>query len=141
MAHTYDIGLAEDRDKIRALIRDVDSDAWILADEEIELYASLAGGSLFNRAAACADAAASELGRQLSVKDTINAREQWEMMKTRAESLRARASSSAIPYAGGISLADKSLAESDTDSTPPAFSRDLFEDEVSPDLRNRWSGT
>jgi hypothetical protein len=137
MAYTYDIGLAEDRDKIRALIRDVDSDAWILADEEIELYASLAGGSLFNQAAACADAAASELGRQLSVKDTLNSREQWEMMKSRAESLRARASSSAIPYAGGISLADKGIVEADTDTTPPAFGRDLFEDGSVDELRCR----
>lgn len=124
---TYAFDFTTERDQIRSLIRDTDSNDWILADEEIAYYASLEG-NLYLKAARCAEAAAEELGRRLSVKGTIDSKEQWEMMLERSASLRARGSTSGVaPYAGGIAESDKKTREDNTDRVQPAFRRDTHE--------------
>jgi hypothetical protein len=122
------------KDKIRALIRDTDSNAWILSNEEILFYAELEGNvsdgtNIYRQAARCAQEAATELGRQASLGGVIKATEQFDMMSKRAAELLARASLSGLaPYAGGISQSDKQGVEIDADRTRPAFTRDKFED-------------
>lgn len=129
--YSYDYGLSQVKDQVRHLIRDTGADGdWILSDEEIIFAANLQGGSIYLKAAACAEAAATELGRHISFggQTKLDAREQQQMMMERAKSLRARAATAGVvPIAGGISQADKEASRTDPDRTQPAFTVDLHE--------------
>lgn len=61
--------------------------------------------------------------------------EQFKLMST--------LQSSAAPYAGGISIADKRAYENDTDRTQPSFFREMFDDRAArdPDVTTQEDST
>ncbi|MFN8533851.1 MAG: hypothetical protein U0556_09910 [Dehalococcoidia bacterium] len=131
----YDPALPTTRDRVRRLIGDVAATP-VLADGEIDWVIGQYG-DLYLAAAECAEILAGHYapGVQMSVGDqSIDAGARFAHYRTLAKSLRSRAGSfggadgggGALPYAGGIAVADKEATELDAAATPPFFRRDDY---------------
>jgi len=137
MSFSYDPTGATPTDRVRMLLGDTDGSAPDLQNEEIGFYCTLAGatadgpmGALFRAALLSATAL---VGRYASVVDftatthgTPNFKvgdryTHYQSIVGSMQNLIAR--SPLVPYAGGISLADKQQQTTDTDRTPPFFTR------------------
>lgn len=130
MTFTYllGIGLASAAiDQVRFRLRDTVDAGHVLEDAEITWAVSAAGTPL-----GAAILIAESLGAQggsIIRKRVGDVQIEYDPNTYRelATLLRAQqARSGAIPKAGGISIADKQRAETDTDAVRPAFGRELF---------------
>jgi hypothetical protein len=131
MSWSYDENLSTNKDKVRSLVQDTDSSVPLISDEEITLQLTLFTSQLFLAAAACCDLISLQLAKQESLEtdlvfDVQKASERYAAM---ADKYRALATSSAasagtlpVPYAGGVSYADKDSNRQDTDRVRPSFS-------------------
>ena len=110
--------------KVRRLLGDTDSADPQLTDEEIDFYTDTYGSVWFAGAAA-ADAIAAKYTRKPSKTVgplSISYGELQEQYTSLAAKLRYQGSVNAlVPYAGGISQADKATYEADTDRQRPSF--------------------
>lgn len=130
MTWSYNIALATEKDRVRFLAGDTDTADQQVSDEEIAGLLSLYGGAHRTAAAICRHLAA-RLGRyadtqigQLRVSLSARARG----FADRADELEAQAAvvgSVPVPYAGGLSIADKQAREDNTDRVRPLFTRDM----------------
>lgn len=112
------------RSYIRLLLGDTSSSKAMLSDEEIDAFLSLEGGRDI-AAAAAADAIGATFARQVDKtvgELKISIAQASEHYFALGDRLRFKAASRAAPYAGGISVSDKSDVEADTDRVKPAFS-------------------
>ena len=139
MTCTYTAGESA-KDDVRLLISDTNTEATIeerLEDEDIErlLFLRLGtanpsgrGAGFMNAAADAADSLAAKFARKTDVgADKVNFPTRSEELRATARGLRARASSGATPYAGGISVSDKAARAADTDRTPSSFTRGMLD--------------
>ena len=126
MAFSYTSPLDGGHHEIRFLVGDVYSDTPLLTDEEI-LYQLAMSGDTFETAARCCEAIAARLGQEsdLSIPGQMQAKlsQRRQAFLEHAQSLRARAVFAAMPYAGGISVADKLGVSRDTDRMRSPFYR------------------
>lgn len=113
------------KDAVRLTIGDTNTQDQQLQDEEISFFLTLRN-SLWGAAAEACRAIAANLARQADsvqadMRVAYSSRSRsYAAMAARFENF-AIARSGALPYAGGISIADKQRAEQDTDRVPPSF--------------------
>lgn len=118
---------------IRVLIGDTDTSDELLTDTQINMLIALYTNT-FSAAAAAARAIAAKFAREVDATvDSTQASnsQKYEHYKDLADRLDSQARTSGllagIPYAGGISIADKETRVSNTDRVTPAFTRTLFD--------------
>ena len=136
MTWSYNTNLPADRDKVRFFSGDTDSAAAItVSDEEILGAITLAGNARAAAALVCENLAlryATEGQRlQDDLGQQIDYGERAKFFEARAVQLRSRQAIAALPYAGGISVADKQTREEDTDRVVPVFTKRLHDDRES----------
>lgn len=131
MAFTYaDTPESVPRDAVRLLIGDTDSGDALLSDAEIAFYLAENGNNEYRAASEACKAIAAKLSRlpdiktgrvQISNKD--RARDFLALSKQLYNKFLA---GTVLPYAGGISEADKQTQEENEDRVPPFFARNSF---------------
>jgi hypothetical protein len=106
------------RDLVRIIVNDTTGK---LSDETIAYFLA-SEPSVWYAAAMCADTIAGQYSQagDLTVGD-LTIRRNVAEYRSLARSLRQRGSLGAVPFAGGISQADKDAETSDTDRVAPAF--------------------
>ena len=129
-----------DIDKVRVLCGDPAGDAQVLDDSIISFFLEEYNGNYYRAAADAAAAIAAYYAGQVDVRVGILSSSNSQKTQQFAElatALRRRADDKAlamaVPFAGGISIAGKEGAEENTDRVPPAFTRELHEEEGEPD--------
>ena len=128
MAWTYSGDPASsDRDQIRFLIGDTNTNDQLVSDEEIAW--ALTQGSIYNAAAICARSIAAAFSRlaDKSVDDLkISYSQKSAQYSKLADNLEDKDSFKSLSvYAGGISASDKQSNEEDTDRVSPSFSKGM----------------
>lgn len=129
MSWTYDVTQLQTEPKyqVRMLVRDTDTNRQLVQDEEID-YILSSNTNIYLASAIIAEMIAKQYALQPDTKTDIFS-ESYNNVATvytkLAESLRKDAVryTSSTFYAGGISLSDKEVRESNTDRTPPYFTR------------------
>lgn len=127
MTWTYDVaGLSSNsKDQMRLLVGDTLSDDPQLQDEEIQFLLTTRS-SIYGAAAQCCRSIASQYSRKA---DAVQG-ELHTLYSAQAKAYSARAAEyenrsvaagGALPYAGGISIADKQAQEQNADRVPPQF--------------------
>ncbi|MDE2467772.1 MAG: hypothetical protein KGL35_03280 [Bradyrhizobium sp.] len=113
------------KDQVRLLIGDTASPDPLMQDEEINFLISLRN-SIYGAAAECCRSLAAQFARQAD--STQGSMHTTYSSKSRAYASRAAqyenmaiSRSGALPFAGGISIADKQQTEADSDRVPPQF--------------------
>jgi hypothetical protein len=132
MTWSYNTSLPAAQDQVRFYSGDTDSAAAItLSDEEVLGAISLAGSARAAAALICENLAGrySTQGKLLrdDIGQAIDYGDRAAFYQARAKELRSRVALSAIPFAGGISIATKQTQEADTDRTAPAFTKELHD--------------
>jgi hypothetical protein len=135
MTWSYNTSITSAQDQVRFFSSDTDADAAItLSDEEILGAITIAGGAKAAAALCCETLAGrySTQGKMLrdDLGQTIDWGERATFYLNRATQLRSRIGLVALPYAGGVSVADKQTREEDSDRVDPAFSRTLHDDQA-----------
>lgn len=117
---------------VRFLIRDTNTNRQLLQDDEI-YYILTQEANVFMAAAACCDTLVAIAGNTKQKKIG-----QFEITYDPmfygklANELRGRGAYHQVPYAGGISIADKQAQQDDTDWVPPAFARGMDDNPEAP---------
>lgn len=120
------------RYQIRLLIQDTQTTRQLLQDEEIDWYQTQEV-NVYTAAAACCDSLVVRAGSIKSKKISEFAIQyDPDFYRKLAMQLRARGQSYQVPYAGGISIADKLAQQADPDWAPPAVSRGLDDNPAAP---------
>lgn len=120
------------KDAVRLAIGDTISSAPQLQDEEINAF--IAGrSSLLGACADCCRALASQYSRSVSQAANTAKVAFSDLSKAYAAraimfEVQAASSGSAMPYAGGISIADKQNQEQNADRVPPNFQIGMDDD-------------
>lgn len=129
-----------DIDRVRVLCGDPAGDSQVVDDSMISFFLEEYNGNYYRAAADAAGAIAAHYAGQVDVRVGILSSSNSQKTQQFAElatALRRRADDKAlamaVPFAGGISIAGKEGAEENTDRVPPAFTRDLHEEEGEPD--------
>ena len=114
------------RDAVRFLVQDIDTNRQLVSDEEIA-FALAEHTNTYFAAALVADSLALAKGNiatkrvgDLSITYDPSFYGRLAKMLRRQGALR-----TGVPYAGGISVADKETNEADTDRVQPMFTREL----------------
>lgn len=122
--------------QVRYLMGDTVQTQQQVQDEEIT-FALTQRSSIYGTAAMVCRSLASRLAREADTVDkdirtTLSARSRGYLRMSIAFEQQASARSGALPYAGGISIADKLQNELDADRVPPNFSIGLTDDDFMP---------
>lgn len=112
------------RDAVRFLIKDTDSSRQLVQDEEIDFLLSQNANNVWGAAADTCDKLAAREAQSKSVGD-LSITGFGTMYRDLGYSYRMRLGSQLVPFAGGISVADKDARDQDTDRTPASFTRAL----------------
>jgi len=132
MTFTYTPGSTTNATRVRLLVGDTDPTAPLqerLEDEEITDLLAIYEGY---RAAAAggAEALAAKFARAATSKKLGQAELAWERFKqltSLAKSLRSTVSLAAVPFAGGISVSQKTSLVQDTDRVTPSFQKGMMD--------------
>lgn len=127
---------ANDRDEVRWLTGDTDTNDQLITDEEIAHAVTIAGSTQM-AAAMCLDTLASKFARDVDNKLSKGS----ESSSQRSKAFRAAASAlrSGIGTAltslsfGGLTKSGKQTLRSDSDAVQPAFERGSFDNPSAPD--------
>ena len=126
MAATYNPAMPANLDKVRFLIQDTVVATAMLQDEEIN-FMLIEYPNYKMAAANCADVLSSKFASSAEDRAIGNLRlhyaDKAKKYADLANRLRAQASKVVLPYAGGISKADKNAINDDTDRVEPSFRR------------------
>lgn len=139
MTFTYTPGSTTDATRVRLLIGDTDPEAPLqqrLENEEITDLLTIAGGFRAAAAMAC-DALAAKFASRATAKRMGQASLEWkrfEQLTAMAKQLRSAVSLAAIPFAGGISRAQRQSLDQDTDRITPSFQRGMLDNPSSLNL-------
>lgn len=119
---------ANDRDAVRFLVGDTDTNDELITDEEIA-WLLTENGNVYSAAAAAAQTIAAIFARFVNknVGDlSLDASDKHKHYLDLADTLRRKAAiQAATPFAGGISIASKDSFEDDMDRVQPKFTKDL----------------
>ena len=127
MAWSYAAPQSGDKDKVRYLVQDTDTNDQLVTDEEI-LWELSRHSSFTTAAASVSEAIARKFARQATISDAgfkVHLNERAQFYWTLARDLRTRGQA-VSPFAGGISVANKQLHEDDSDRVQPIFTREQF---------------
>lgn len=116
---------ASDLDAVRYLTGETDETSQTTQDEEINWQLTQEGG-VYAAAAAVADALAGRFASKVDVRfgpSGVSNSQKATNYKKLATDLRRRIGMRVAPYAGGISIADKTAREQEADRVLPAFKR------------------
>ena len=141
MAWTYDLSQLGTSQlfQVRRLIGDVISNDQQISDEEIN-FALTVRSNIYGAASDCCNYIAAQYSRMVNLVTTGSGGALTTNYSDKARAYYARAAQldmmakvrgGGLPYAGGISLADKQTQMADPDRTPPQFSLG-FEDDTIP---------
>jgi len=126
MAATYDSSMTTNKDKVRFLIQDTVVATAMLQDEEIN-FMLIEYPNYKMAAANCADVLSSKFASAAESRTIGNLKLEYSDKAKKyadlASRLRMQASKFILPYAGGISQADKEAINDDTDRIEPSFRR------------------
>ena len=132
---------ASNTDAVRYLVGDIDTTAQLTIDEAIAWEVSQ-WPNIYLAAASVADSIAALLGRTQGMRaDGVTYGDAAKEMRERAKTLRAKGSTAGNGgsgaagggvFVGGISIADKTAREQDTDRVKPSFTRDTGAPPISP---------
>ena len=118
------------RNALRSLIRDTDSARQLLSDEELAFYFAQENNLYRAAAAACSALADSRAVDKsvgdLSISNSVLPTNYLALAKLYRSQADLRGG---MPYAGGISQADKLSQEEDSDRVVPIFLKDLHRDD------------
>jgi hypothetical protein len=131
MTWTYNPALTTNKDKVRFLVRDVDSTSPLLQDEEILGILEMEGAAR-RAAATCAESLAAHFGQlETTLTDdlgvTVTYSDRATFYTKLAATLRSRANIAVAPTAGGITISSKQVQADNTDRVRPAFRRELHD--------------
>jgi hypothetical protein len=120
------------KDAVRLLIGDVVSTDQQMQDEEIA-YLGTVRGSIYGTAAECCRALAAKFSR--SVDQQAGTSKVYFSQMAKAYSVKAiefdvKASYSAMPFAGSISISAKQAADMDIDRVKPVFTIGMMDNET-----------
>lgn len=118
------------RDAVRLLVKDTVSTRQLIQDEELDFFLAQNSNGIWGAAADACDALAAREAKAKSVGD-LSLSGMGDSYKELGRTYRMRLGSTLVPFAGGISVADKDARNQDTDRVAPAFSRSLH---VNPDV-------
>lgn len=139
MSWSYNASLSAEKDQVRFHIRDTDSSAQLVQDEEIN-YLLAEHGSVYKAAAAACRNIALYFTRRVSlvskdsgIKDDM--KEKADSYRQMADDFDEQAGRTGLSvFAGGISQSDKESRADNPDASAPAFRRDLHQSSEVPDL-------
>ena len=120
---------SSDKSWIRLRVGDTSSGTQLLQDEEIDAHLE-AEGNRYSAAALCAESIGAAFARRADKtvgRLSIAMSKVSERYFTLADRLRSELGMRALPYAGGISVADKEVDQDDADRVAPAFTVDMLE--------------
>ena len=127
MTWTYNLDFTTQRDQVRLLVGDTDTDDQQLQDEEIAFLVSQGGSTLSVAANAC-EVIAAKYAREVNKSVgtlSISAQERMAHYKELANTLRVRPAYTSISvFAGGVNESDKITNQTDSDLTKPFFTRE-----------------
>lgn len=134
MAWTYSSPFDSNKDTVRYLVADTDSDDQLATDEEI-LWQLTQFTDTRQAAIAVAQQIAVKFARYATVRSqdiSVDWNARAMQYRQIAEDLKRQQQETwAQPYAGGISESDKEAVEEDTDRTLPAFTTRLHDRDTS----------
>ena len=117
--------------EIRLRIGDTSSSNTFLMDEEIQGVVDNTGGGNTMAAAVCADIIAATVARKVSISEgafSASLQMQYQHYRSLAKRLRLEArTGSGVVYGGGMSAADVSSVESDSNRVKPSFEIGQFD--------------
>lgn len=120
------------KDMVRFLISDTNTSRQLVQDEEIEWLITQEMNVYMAAAAACRSLIIKAGGvRRKRISDFDISYDVQFYSRTMAD-LTARGSSHQIPYAGGISVADKMAQQDNPDAVTPAFVKNLDDNPAAP---------
>ncbi len=129
MTWTYTNPSTSNRDAVRYLTGETDTNNQTTSDEEIAFQLSQEGG-IYAAAVAVATALAAKYAgladASFGPSRVAYSQKSAGYLKLVKE-LRAKVGLRATPFAGGISIADKNTREQDTDRVQPTFSKGMFD--------------
>jgi hypothetical protein len=135
MTWTYDATLSTTRDKVRALLGDVDTTDQQVTDEVIALLLSEQGDNMYRAAAAAARACAAKYAREASIgigslriqSDTLS--QKYLNLASAIDAMGDNAPGGlGSPIHTGGSVGDMEDAEEDTDRPAPSFKVGMTDD-------------
>jgi hypothetical protein len=142
---TYTSDFTASRDKVRFLVQDTDTNDQLVSDEEIA-FALAQNSNIYRAAAIVARSIGLKLSRELTLNPapggvSLDSQAQAEKYLALAEELadQATAQGAASIFVGGISIADKTTREEDTDRPVPSFTLKTHEQSKYDDLTSRAS--
>lgn len=133
---------SSDKDAIRFLIGDTDTDDQLVNDEEITYLLTVEGNTLL-AAARAAESIAAKFSRLADRKigdysESYNQKsEAYLKLASRLSAQAAKSGSKPMPYAGGLSRSDKKSRELDSDRVKPDFEKRMMEN-LSDVLDSDW---
>jgi hypothetical protein len=142
---TYTSDSTAYKDKVRFLVQDTDTNDQLVSDEEIA-FALAQNSNIYRAAAIVARSIGLKLSRELTLNPapggvSLDSQAQAEKYLALAKELadQATAQGAASIFAGGISIADKTTREEDTDRPVPSFTLKTHEQSKYDDLTSRAS--
>lgn len=127
MAWSYDAALGTDKDRVRFLVQDNMTGRQLFQDEEID-WVLTTEDNIYTAAASLCDMLISRASGVKSKKiSEFTITYDLKVYQTLAASLRAKGAYNQVPYAGGISQADKRSQQSDNDAVKPKVARRLHD--------------
>jgi hypothetical protein len=131
MSFSYTDPSNSDSDAIRFYCGDTEEGEYYASDEEIA-FALDERGTVLLAALSIAEYIYRKLAKRTDKKNgqySVSASQKFEQYGKVVESIKDKIAleSVGVPFAGGISKADKATREADTDRTLPSFTRTMFE--------------
>ena len=136
MSWSYASPTASNKDVVRYLLQDTNTNEQLVSDEEI-FWELSQQSNVRTVAAHIAEVIARKFARQASTSTPdfrVDLGGRAKFYRDLAKELRSRAG--VAPYVGGISIDDKDTYKEDTDRVQPVFRRDQFAYESSEDTQD-----
>ena len=127
MAATYDASMPETKDFVRFLIQDTNVTAAKFQDEEIGAIINTEANAYMAAAMLCDMLVTKSGGVKYKKIGELGISYDPAFYVTLANRLRSRGSGHQMPYAGGISVGEKTTQQDDTTATQPSIFRNLDE--------------
>lgn len=123
-----DIGTST-KDQVRFLVGDTEQTDPLVQDEEIT-FSLTQRNSIYGAAAIVCRTIAAKFSRladtvDRDLRDALSSKAKAYGMRANEYEVIAKARSGGLPYAGGISIADKVQQELNLDRVPPSFNREM----------------
>jgi len=122
---SYDPGMGTDKDKVRFLVQDTNTNKQLFQDQEI-IWVISTEDNIYTAAAMLCDQLVTKAGgvSKKTIGD-LSISYNPAFYRTLGGQLRARGAGNQVPYAGGISVGDKEAQAEDIASTSPSIVRNL----------------